>query len=73
MADELLNEGEDENPSEDAQRGESVSLPDEDLEVEDTEDGGAVIRMTNERDVADMRAHFANIVDEVDQSMLTVS
>ena len=70
MADELLNEGEDENPSEDAQRGESVSLPDEDLEVEDTEDGGAVIRMTNERDVADKKAHFANIVDEVDQSML---
>ena len=70
MADELLNEGEDENPSEDAQRGESVSLPDEDLEVEDTEDGGAVIRMTNERDVADKKAHFANIVDEVDQSIL---
>ena len=70
MADEILNEGEDENPSEDAQRGESVSLPDEDLEVEDTEDGGAVIRMTNERDVADKKAHFANIVDEVDQSML---
>jgi hypothetical protein len=71
MADELLNEGEDENPSEDAQRGESVSLPDEDLEVEDTEDGGAVIRMTNERDVADKKAHFANIVDEVDRSMLS--
>lgn len=71
MADEILNEGEDENPSEDAQRGESVSLPEEDeLEVEDTEDGGAVIRMTNERDVADKKAHFANIVDEVDQSML---
>ena len=71
MADELLNNGEDENPSEDDQRGESVSLPDEDLEVEDTEDGGAVIRMTNERDVADKKAHFANIVDEVDRSMLS--
>ena len=71
MADELLNEGEDENPSEDAQRGESVSLPDEDLEVEDTEDGGAVIRMTNERDVADKKAHFANIVDEVDRQFLS--
>ncbi len=71
MADQLLNNGEDENPSEDEQRGESVSLPEEDeLEVEDTEDGGAVIRMTNERDVADKKAHFANIVDEVDQSML---
>lgn len=71
MADELLNQGEDENPSEDEQRGESVSLPDEDLEVEDTEDGGAVIRMTNERDVADKKAHFANIVDEVDRQYLS--
>lgn len=71
MADELLNNGEDENPSEDDQRGESVSLPDEDLEVEDTEDGGAVIRMTNERDVADKKAHFANIVDEVDRQYLS--
>ena len=71
MADELLNDGEDENPSEDEQRGESVSLPEEDLEVEDTEDGGAVIRLTNERDAADKKAHFANIVDEVDQGMLS--
>lgn len=71
MADELLNQGEDENPNEDEQRGESVSLPDEDLEVEDTEDGGAVIRMTNERDVADKKAHFANIVDEVDRQYLS--
>lgn len=71
MADELLNQGEDENPSEDEQRGESVSLPDEDLEVEDTEDGGAVIRMTNERDVADKKAHFGNIVDEVDRQYLS--
>lgn len=71
MADELLNQGEDENPSEDEQRGESVSLPEEDLEVEDTEDGGAVIRMTNERDVADKKAHFANIVDEVDRQYLS--
>lgn len=71
MADELLNQGEDENPSEDEQRGESVSLPDEDLEVEDTEDGGAVIRMTNDRDVADKKAHFANIVDEVDRQYLS--
>lgn len=71
MADQLLNDGEDENPSDDEQRGETVSLPDEDLEVEDTEDGGAVIRMKNEQDVADKKAHFANIVDEVDRGMLS--
>lgn len=72
MADQLLNNGEDENPSEDEQRGESVSLPEEDeLEVEDTEDGGAVVRLANERDVADKKAHFANIVDEVDQGFLS--
>jgi hypothetical protein len=71
MADQLLNDGEDENPSDDEQRGETVSMPDDDLEVEDTEDGGAVIRMKNEQDVADKKAHFANIVDEVDRSMLS--
>jgi hypothetical protein len=71
MADELLNAGEDENPSDDEQRGETVSLPEDDMEVEDTEDGGAVIRMKNEQDVADKKAHFANIVDEVDRSMLS--
>jgi len=71
MADQLLNDGEDENPSDDEQRGETVSMPNDDLEVEDTEDGGAVIRMKNEQDVADKKAHFANIVDEVDRSMLS--
>lgn len=71
MADQLLNDGEDENPSEDEQRGETVSMPDDDeMEVEDTEDGGAVVRMKNDRDVADKKAHFSNIVDEVDQGLL---
>jgi hypothetical protein len=72
MADELLNQGEDENPGDDEQRGETVSMPDDDeMDVEDTEDGGAVVRMKNDRDVADKKAHFANIVDEVDRSMLS--
>lgn len=71
MADQLLNDGEDENPSDDEQRGETVSMPNDDLEVEDTEDGGAVIRMKNEQDVADKKAHFANIVDEVDRQYLS--
>jgi len=72
MADQLLNDGEDENPSDDEQRGETVSMPnDDEMDVEDTEDGGAVVRMKNDRDVADKKAHFANIVDEVDRSMLS--
>jgi hypothetical protein len=71
MADQLLNDGEDVNPSDDEQRGATVSMPsDDEMDVEDTEDGGAVIRLKNDRDVADKKAHFANIVDEVDQGML---
>ena len=70
MADPLLNNGADANPPDDEQRGETVSLPEEDLEVEDTEDGGAVIRMRNSEDNARQLDHFANIVDEVDQRML---
>ena len=71
MADQLLNDGEDENPSEDEQRGETISMMEDDADVEDTEDGGAVVRMKNDRDVADKKAHFANIIDEVDQGMLS--
>ena len=71
MADQLLNDGEDVNPSDDEQRSANVSMPDEDeMDVEDTDDGGAIVRMKNERDVADKKAHFANIVEEVDQGML---
>lgn len=72
MADQLLNDGEDVNPSDDEQRGESVSMPDDEgLDFEDTEDGGAVIRMKNAEDVSEKKAHFANIVEEVDKSMLS--
>lgn len=55
----------------DAREGETLEL-DEDgvLDVEDTEDGGAVIRLENEEDVKRSSEHFANIVDEVDQSEL---
>ena len=70
MADQLLNQGDDVNPSEDEQRGATVTLPEDDVEVEDTDDGGAVIRLKNEQDVADKKAHFANIVDEVDPGAL---
>jgi hypothetical protein len=50
--------------------GETVELEDVDNEVEDTEDGGAIIREKNEVDHATKLAHFANIVDEVDQDLL---
>ncbi len=51
-------------------QGEIVRLEDENLEVEDTEDGGAVIRIGNEEDLKKNLAHFANIVEEVPQDML---
>jgi hypothetical protein len=55
---------------EDLPEGEMVQLEDVDNEVEDTEDGGAIIREKNETDHADKLAHFANIVEEVDQDLL---
>ena len=54
----------------DLPEGESVQLEDVDNEVEDTEDGGAILREKNDDDHATKLAHFANIVDEVDQDML---
>ena len=54
----------------DDEDGESVELDESDADVEDTDDGGAVIRLENKEDQARKQAHFANIVDEVDQSML---
>jgi len=53
--------------------GETVSIDSDELEVEDTEDGGAVIRLKDEQDNAENRAHFANIVDEVDPSELATT
>jgi hypothetical protein len=57
----------------DLPEGESVELEDSTNTVEDTEDGGAIIRMENEEDEKEHLAHFANIVDEVDQSELEVA
>jgi hypothetical protein len=59
-----------ERMEDDLPEGETVQLEDVDNEVEDTEDGGAIIREKNEADHADKLAHFANIVDEVDQDLL---
>ena len=55
----------------DDERGETIELVDEDnLEVEDTEDGGAIIRLENKEDEQRHLEHFANIVEEVDQDAL---
>ena len=54
----------------DMPKGETVEMDDGDLEVEDTEDGGAVIRLENKEDERKNLAHFANIVDEVESDML---
>ena len=52
------------------EQGEMFELDDDELEVEDTEDGGAIVRMENEQDARERAAHFANIVEEVDPSEL---
>lgn len=50
--------------------GETFELDNEELEVEDTEDGGAIVRMENDAQARAARAHFDNIVEEVDPSAL---
>ena len=57
------------NDDDDAE-GENIRLEDVDNSVEDTDDGGAIIRIKNEKDEKIHLEHFANIVDEVDQDML---
>ena len=52
------------------QEGEVLEFQEEQPEVEDTEDGGAVIRFENEVDERINKEHFANIVDDVDQGLL---
>jgi len=61
-----INERDDESLEE----GENVSYEDLLPDVEDTEDGGAVLRMENDEDEKRNLAHFANIVEEVDQAAL---
>lgn len=52
-------------------KGETVEVDEDFSEVEDTEDGGAIIREKENNEDADKnQAHFANIVEDVDQSML---
>lgn len=56
--------------NDDAENGEIVELLPENNEVEDTEDGGAIIRFENEEQNRVNLAHFENIVEEVDPSLL---
>jgi chaperonin GroES len=51
-------------------KGERVSYEDTLPDVEDTDDGGAIIRVKNDEDEKKHLAHFANIVEEVDNSAL---
>tara|TARA_R110002126_G_scaffold57859_6_gene153144 strand:- start:4057 stop:6549 length:2493 start_codon:yes stop_codon:yes gene_type:complete len=53
--------------------GETLALPDDDSGVEDTEDGGAIVKLETEQDDRERLAHFANIVDEVDQDELKMA
>ncbi len=61
----------DETMMDDELQGETVAIPNEIAEVEDTDDGGAMVRLDEmEANQEDKLAHFANIVEEVDQSKL---
>ena len=40
------------------------------LDIEETDDGGAIVRMENEQQAKEAAAHFANIVDDVPQDKL---
>lgn len=57
-----------------AEAGETLELDEEDeLEVEDTEDGGAVVRMKNEEQARRAQKHFDNIVEDVDPARLSTA
>ena len=73
MAEKKLEDDLDQEQDEDQESGETVELEDDDVSVEDTEDGGAVIRLENANDLKDKKEHFANIVEEVDQAALRVA
>ena len=51
---------------------EFIDIDEDESSVEDTDDGGAIVQMDDgESDLARSEEHFANIVDEVDQSTLS--
>ena len=58
----------------DEQDGENVEFDDNDkTDVEDTDDGGAIVRLQDEADEKKNSEHFANIIDEVDQGELEMA
>ncbi len=64
----------DETMMDEEQQGETVAIPNELAEVEDTDDGGALIRLDEMELSQEQRlAHFANIVEEVDQNKLNTA
>jgi hypothetical protein len=56
--------------NDEAQEGEVVGFIPKNSNVEDTEDGGAIIRLENEEENQSNLEHFANIVEEVDPALL---
>jgi hypothetical protein len=56
--------------NDEAQEGEVVEFIPENSNVEDTEDGGAIIRLENEEQNKRSLEHFENIVEEVDPGLL---
>ena len=59
------------NPElENEDEGETVEIEDEESEIEDTEDGGAIIRLKDAEDEQRNLEHFSNLVDEVSQGQL---
>lgn len=52
------------------QDDELIEIEEEIGDVEDTEDGGAIVSLEEEAEQQETLAHFANIVDEVDQLKL---
>jgi len=58
----------------DEQDGENVEFDDNDkTDVEDTDDGGAIVRLQDEADTQQNAEHFANIIDEVNQGELEMA
>ena len=59
------------DPNQELEQGEMVELEDEQSDVRDTPDGGAIITLEdNEADRALQTEHFANIVDDIDPAIL---
>ena len=59
-----------ENTDDELQRGAVLPLEEDEVDVEDTDDGGAVVRFEDEGVARQKAEHFANIVEEVDPSEL---